>query len=109
MSLLITADSETASFRVRTRLDGTFYRLRFQWSPRFETWSMGIETDSGEAVLESARVVVGADIIGSQTQQGLPAGAIIPIDTSGKGVDPGRNDLGTRVKLVYMTESEVSG
>ena len=37
----------------------------------------------------------------------LPAGELIFIDTSGNNLDPGEDDLGVRVLLVYLEEADL--
>ena len=108
MAEVIPIDAKLGVNRVRVRLDGVFFRLRFQWSGRFLTWSMSLESDDGVAILQSARVTADAGITLSQTQAGMPRGEIVPVDTSGRGADPGREDLGTRVLIVYLTEAELA-
>ncbi|MCP4967372.1 MAG: hypothetical protein GY926_19340 [bacterium] len=108
MAEVIPIRSDSAGPRVRVRLDGSFYRLSFAWNTRFEYWAASVESDSGDAVLLGSVVRADTPMTLAHQQTGMPLGELVAIDTSGAGLDPGRNDLGERVELLYVTASELS-
>lgn len=85
-------------------LDGRRYLIKLSWYGRAETWLLDIRSASGTMLLAGIPVRVGQDLLRPHVGDALPGeglGSLVAIDTSGSGTDPGRNDLGTRVKLVY--------
>lgn len=99
-----------------TSLDGRDYRLRFLWNQREDTWFFSIADGSGSPIASGIKVVVGADLLGLVTDTRAPAGAIIAIDGRAVpstaliktlAVDPGFDDLGDAIRLVYASAAEI--
>lgn len=85
-------------------LDGRRYLLKLSWYARASTWLLDIRSSTGTMLLAGIPVRVGQDLLRPHVGDDLPGdghGSLVAIDTSGSGTDPGRNDLGTRVVLVY--------
>lgn len=109
MAKLLPVNSTHAELPVRTKLDGIFFWLRLVWNVRESIWTFGISDSDDAALAHGLAVRVETDMLrGIRGQVGLPPGAIVPIDTSGSQTDPGRDDLGDRVRLVYLTQAEVA-
>ena len=85
-------------------LDGRTYRLRVRWLPRIATWVLDVADAEGVDLLLGVPIRPGQSLLRPHVGERLPGrgyGQLIAVDTSGKGHDPGRDDLGTRVQLVY--------
>ena len=95
------------NWAMTTTLDGTTYRLEFLWNERAPAWFMTIATVDGTSLVSNLRVVVGFPFASRYRTLGGPRGALEAIDTSGKNIDPSRDDLGTRVQLVYTPEADL--
>lgn len=86
-------------------LDGRAYRLRVRWLPLVSTWVLDLMDAEGVALLLGIPVRPGQSLLRPHVGERLPGrgfGQIIAVDTSGRGRDPERDDLGTRVQLVYV-------
>lgn len=85
-------------------LDGRRYLLKLSWYGRAEAWMLDIRSSTGVVLLAGIPIRVGQDLLRPHVGDALPGeghGKLIVLDTSSSGIDPGRNDLGTRVRLVY--------
>lgn len=100
----------------RTRLGDTnaerFYTLILDWNTYAQAWAfsllVGQGDQAGTALLRGVFVRVGENLLRHHTDVRLPPGALVPIDQSGERRDPGRDDMGSRVQLVYLTATEVA-
>lgn len=90
-------------------LDGTTYTLSFAWNVRLGAWFVDVLNAQGDTVMIGGiRLVVDVPLVPNFTLR-QPTGWFIAKDTSGKGVDPGLDDLGGRVRLLYVSKSDTGG
>jgi hypothetical protein len=85
-------------------LDGRRYLFERTWVDRAETWFLDIRDAEGTILLQGIAIRVGQNLLAPHVGDDLPGegrGALVALDTAGTGTDPGRDDLGTRVKLIY--------
>lgn len=98
---LIPIDPVDAHFSLEVDLDGATYLLEFLWNTRGEFWTLSI-LDAAEAPLVMGiRIVAAWELLAQYSDDRLPGGRLLTVDMSGLGIDPGRDDLGKRVILVY--------
>lgn len=89
------------------QLDGINFRFDFDWNWVRSFWSF-ILSDSIGNLLITRRIVADSPMISKFIGvEGFPFGDIIAIDTSGKGQDPGLNDLNDRVQLLYLSVKDI--
>jgi hypothetical protein len=88
-------------------LDGVLFRLTFLWNSRGEFWSMSIADVNGVQLLDGRRVVVGFPLLARFRDPRLPAGELTAVDIGGTQADPGLDDLGARVRLIYFPLDEL--
>lgn len=100
--------SDTAFFSSSYDLDGTTYRLTFRWNVREEAWYMDIATFDDTLIAGGLKMVTNQDISRRFRAKGAPKGAIFILGESIYADKPGRNDLGKRVKILYLDEAEVN-
>ncbi len=101
-------DEVIPDFFERVVLDGVEWLFRFQWNGRDGHWYMSIRTSNGDPVLLGHRLVMGAEFLRRRVAEPRPAGWLFLISPDGSSEDPGYEDLGTRVSLVYATAAEVT-
>ncbi len=95
---------------LRVALDGTAYRLAFAWNTTEEYWALDLRRDDGTYLFRGLRLTLGVNILRQFVAAGFPPGSLVAVDTSGQGVEAGRDDLYSgRVTLVYLTAAEVAG
>lgn len=88
-------------------LGDTLYKLEFAWNTRDERWYMSISLTDGTVLLAGLPIVVDYPLIDRFTNENLPYGALIAVDTSGRGAEPNIDDLGNRVKLIFVPADEL--
>lgn len=93
----------TSYFSQPTTLDNQEYELVFQWNFRAKRWFFTIIMN-GKTILQGLPLVSNYPILKRYqgVLKGLPSGALMLIDTRGKGEQPTRDNLGTSVKLYYV-------
>lgn len=104
------------SYTQRTALDGRDYLLTFRWNQRESKWYLDIRDQDAVDIVLGIKIVVNKPLLGTLvTGEARPPGDIIATDLTtvpddGKvAYDPGRNELGGRVVLLYFDEDEVAG
>jgi hypothetical protein len=100
-------DSTAEVFVQETDLDGRTFRLEFHWNDREGEWYMHVFDADDVAVAYGVKMVTGINLLRLvDNSDRRPPGDFILDDPEGVG-SPGRNDLGTRVFLMYLDEDEI--
>lgn len=117
MAQVIPVDSSTDDYVITVSLDAKTFDLRLRWNTRDDRWYMSIyeadeptNTDGGRAaIIDSIPVLADTPMLRLFSDRRRPLGEIVPIDTDARlgAADPGRNDLGSRVVLVYFDNIEL--
>ena len=98
----IPIDSSQEEFKQVTSLDGTPFVLEFSWSRRSESWYLDLylQTDTDpEPVSLGMRVTIDWPLLTGCVADNRPAGELMAVGLA----DPGRTDLGTEVRLLYVS------
>lgn len=108
MSLILPVDVTEPHSSVGVQLDGASYVLTLAWNVRDESWYLTVGDADDVPVASGVRVTLGAFLGRHLRYQGrMPPGAFNAVDTSGKGAEAGRDDLGQRVLLTYTPVDEL--
>lgn len=86
--------------------EGTAVTLKLGYSNLTDTWRFDLlnrSTDPATPLLRGVPVVTGLDLL---APYGLSLGAMAAVAVERPGEDPGRDDLGTRVRLIHGSEDE---
>lgn len=97
--------TDLPAYNYVVNLDGTSYKLSFTFNERMGKWFVAIATAIGEQIIDPVPVIATWPIFKRFKDSRLPGGTIFPFDTAGKNEDPGRFDLGDRVRLLYEEAS----
>lgn len=89
------------AYRYRIDLDGDTFVLDFEYNARMGKWLLQVEDEEGNVIIAHVPVIVSWPLFERFVQEALPEGVIAAYDSSGENEDPGRFDLGARVKAVY--------
>jgi hypothetical protein len=92
-----------AEFSFNTVLFGVSYTFRFFFNIRDQSWSIDMLAPDGSPIMQGQRAITGYDLMAIVTDNRKPPGYLLLIDTAtgGAGTEPGINDLGRRVQMVY--------
>lgn len=107
MSVEIPLQAGLPHFEVQTTLDDQAYTLELRWSVREERWYLDVYTEEREPLYRGIAVVINYRLGFRCADDRWPKGALFAVDTSTAQTDPGLEDFGERVKLIYFTESEL--
>lgn len=98
--------NDLPNFEFTFDLENDTFRFSFLWNERMQKWFFSILTSDGTAIIYRQPCFVNYLVLDRFKDERLPAGKIIFFDTSGKDIDPGRDDLGERVKMIYAESTE---
>jgi hypothetical protein len=104
-TLILAAAADAPHFDFSSTLEGKLLTFEFRWNERSGAWFLSLFDDTGAPIFSGRRVVLGADLLGRSADSRLPPGMLIAYDTSGANLEAGRNDLGGRVKILYVEAS----
>lgn len=95
--------------RMRVGLDGRAYLLDLRWSQREERWYMDLRSSAGDLLAGAIKLVVGVPLLRRfGRRDDLPPGELLVVDGRTPARDPGLDDLGDIVQLVYADASELA-
>jgi hypothetical protein len=106
MARVLSLRNDVAHFELQTELDGQSYGFEFRYNERAAQWFFNVKTSEGETILSGVPLVVDFLLFGRFKDTRLPPGALMALDTMGQAKDPGPDDLGSRVVVVYYSPSE---
>lgn len=89
-------------------LDGIDLTLDVRWNERAGAWTITFSDDQG-VILAARRVAIGVAMLARESSPRLPPGELMPVASTSPEVEPGRDDLGGRVQLVYLSAAELVG
>lgn len=103
MALVLPVDSIDEAYTFRTQISDIELLFEVNWNSRDESWYISISDIEATPIISGVKVVSGPDLLGNvRDRTGLPEGFLVALDTSQAQSRAGRNDLGDRVKLVFM-------
>lgn len=108
MALLLPIQPGNPNFTIDVDMDGVTYTLQFKWNARAPGWFVSISTSTGEVLVLARRLPVNWPLWWRNRDPLLPSGYLMLNDTTGADLDPGVEDLGARVQVVYVTAAEVA-
>jgi hypothetical protein len=96
--------------RQRVVLDGREYVLDLRWSQREERWYLDLYDAIGRLLAGSVKLVVNWPLLYKLRglEDALPPGELFAISASAAPQDPGLDELGDSVQLVYADSSDVA-
>lgn len=97
------------SYRVGTTLGGTQYLLDVRWNARDEAWFLDVLAEDETPVATGIKVVLGVFLGGRVVDAAFPDGLLLAADLTGRGLDAGFDDLGSRVVVNFFTRAELQG
>ncbi len=108
MLVLDTVSPESFYYEEQVPLEGSIYSVTLYWNSRASAWFFDLDDPNGDPVVYGLRVTTGRNLLAQSVSSTQPPGVFYVFDTSGSDTDPGQNDLGTRVLLVYVPAADVA-
>lgn len=91
----------------QVQLGDAYFTVVWHWSGREGVWYFSLSDADGSAIVSGVRVVLNADLLRGVSDARRPPGVMAVVDPAGRATEPGLNDLGTRVKVVYIPPEEL--
>ena len=82
-------------------LEGVGYQFQFEWNDRDGFWYLTVGGPDQTTQAQGITMHVGTDKLEHFKYAEVPPGSLDVVDTSGKYIEPTRNDMGDRVLLYY--------
>jgi hypothetical protein len=94
-------------YRFSVLLENAVYVFDVRWNSRAEQWAFDISEEDGTAIIHGAVVVLGAYMGRTSAHQLLMGGVLVARDTSNESREATLDDLGTRVKVLYVPRADM--
>lgn len=108
MAVILPCRTDINHYDMQVVLDGVAYTLEFHWSYREESWFLDVKTEAGDPIYVGQKVVIDWGLgRGRCRDPRFPPGLIIAVDSTSRDENPGLNDLGGRVQLLYYPAAEL--
>jgi hypothetical protein len=105
MAILIldtSVDPEVTAYEQHVDLEGRTYLLKFDYGQRDDSWYLSLYDQDEDPLVCGKRVAIGIPLLRGEVDSRLPPGILMAVDTTETGQEAGLEDLGARVKLVYL-------
>lgn len=102
---------ETPLYDMTVTLDGSDYRLLFDWNGREDRWYLSLFDSAGSAVRRGMKVVPNWDLLYGCVYQNRPPGKLVFLDArtrAGLNEAPNFQELGREVRLAYFSGAELA-
>lgn len=99
---------DQARFDFTVVLDGVAYLFLFSWNSRDSAWYMSLFTEDETPICLGVKVVVNWPLCYRTRSPLKPPGLLMAFDQASQGVNPGLEDLGGRVRLLYFDADSVA-
>lgn len=98
---------EDTLYHATVDLDGVSVRMTLRWMDRTASWYLDLEDPTGEAIVRGVRVVTHWPLWVRLRDDRRPPGQLLALSLTDDDSPAGRDDLGSRVVLVYYTAAEI--
>lgn len=106
MAVVIPCQSSLVHYQMSIVLAARTFVLAFRFNTRNSSWYMAVSDEEENAIVAGIRIVVDWPLGFRTVDVRRPRGIFVALDTSGQQLDPGLNDLGNRVQLLFFEESD---
>lgn len=93
-------------FEIQAVLDGVTYAIEWKWNIRHQAWFVNVWDEQLQTLYLAGQKVVANYPLGIWITGASPPGALMVVDTTGAGAQPGLGTLGVQHQLYYLTAAE---
>lgn len=93
--------SDLPSYKFQIELERVIYGLSFSYNSRESRWFMDILDSMGNPLVTGIKLLTAWAIASRFQSSELPPGEFFLLDTAGENKDPTRDDLGSRILMIY--------
>lgn len=92
--------------RLSVQIDELTFTLDLLWNSRVEKWSMSMSDGDG-AIFSGHALSLDYPVLQAYNDRRSPPGELLLVDTSDQQLEPGLDDLGERVLLLYVEQGSL--
>jgi len=107
MAFNLPIDTTVSNFSQQMDLDGVPYNLTFLYNTSSLQWTLSISDIDDVHIVDGLKLVLNSNLFSQYPSIGLPPGELYCIDSTGKELEINRDNLGSVVELIYVTEAEI--
>jgi hypothetical protein len=104
-TLTIPVRSDIKAYDFQINLDGIVFILEFGFNTRANRWYMSIYDQSEDLILGDIPLLTDTLFLDQYVDDRLPPGEFLLLDETGEGKNPGPEDLGNDVKMLYREKN----
>ena len=93
--------NDLPSYSYVISLDSVNFTLSYTFNDRMGKWFLNLGDASNNPIISQVAVIASMPLFDRFKEAAIPIGTVFPFDTSGQNMDPGRFDLGDRVRMLY--------
>ena len=108
MPQILPFDSASPNYRMGTVLDGDTYLFDVRWNERDGAWYFDIFKSDETIIRSGIKIVLGTFLGDNCVDENWPDGVFVARDESRANRDAGYDDLGSRIKVYFLTDSDMS-
>ena len=105
--LQIPVRSDIPAYEFQIELEQQLYFLLFSYNDREGRWFLDILDSLQSPIVRGIKLLTGWPVVSRFQDTRLPPGEFFMLDTAGQNKDAGRDDLGTRVLMIYRESGTV--
>jgi hypothetical protein len=93
--------NDLPSFQYVITLEGTTYTFTFTFNARMGKWFFDLGDEINSSIVSQVPVIATWPLFDRFVERAIPPGTLFAYDSSNTNTDPGRFDLGDRVRIFY--------
>jgi hypothetical protein len=100
--------SDLDRYSLAAAIEGTEYRMVFSYNTRDEYWYLSIELTDGTPLVSGRPLVADTPLLNRWVNDELPEdGFLMAVDSTGDGEEAVKEDLGDRIRLVWVPLEDI--
>lgn len=105
--VVIPTRTDLGAYTFQAALDETVYRFTMQYNEREGYWYLSIADEAGVAIRSGIKIVSNFPLLERIADIRKPPGQLMALSPTALEPDPGLEDLGDGISLVYAEEGEI--
>lgn len=95
-------------YTINIKVDGVVLFLTFKWSTREQSWYFSVFDGDNNPLMIGIKLMPFADLTLKHPNTKMPPGVLYCVSITSDLSPPGRFDLSERIKLYYLTASDLA-
>lgn len=101
MAILEIPKLPSSNYEFRIDLEGSTYNLSLKYNKRENRWYLNIKDEQDNPIVMGIKMVLNTSLVERFQDDRLPPGTLFLLNQTDINVDPGLEDFGTEIILLY--------